>query len=179
MSPQEQAWNDQRAVADIKRGGQEGLKYIYDCYGAKLVAYYLRRYPQLDKSDAEDILQDCFLRFYKSIDHYQPEKSKVYTYLATIYQNCCIDFLKNKSIYSSLDGLEEESFDVSFEELYQLHQIWQQFTAKHQKCADALTLQLDGKYIEEIANALGRSQTATTTFLSECRKKLKSLWQLI
>jgi RNA polymerase sigma-70 factor (ECF subfamily) len=69
-----------------------------------------------DRSEAEDLAQEVFVRVYKSRDRYRPD-AKFSTWLYTITSNLCISFLRKKKILRilSLDALWNADEDAGAE----------------------------------------------------------------
>lgn len=57
--------------------------------------YWHIRKMVLDHDDADDILQNTFIKAFKALDNFR-EDSKIYTWLYKIATNECITFLSNK-----------------------------------------------------------------------------------
>jgi RNA polymerase sigma-70 factor (ECF subfamily) len=57
--------------------------------------YWHIRKMVLDHDDADDILQNTFIKAFKALDNFR-EDSKIYTWLYKIATNECITFLNNK-----------------------------------------------------------------------------------
>jgi len=57
--------------------------------------YWHIRKMVLDHDDADDILQNTFIKAFKALDNFR-EDSKIYTWLYKISTNECITFLNNK-----------------------------------------------------------------------------------
>ncbi|MCP4698145.1 MAG: hypothetical protein GY862_15025 [Gammaproteobacteria bacterium] len=198
--------DDERAVEDIRKGGQWGAKFIFDKYGARSLKFIIKKYG-FSIMDAEDALQNTLLRTFTSIRNgtYQ-YKAGIYTYMAAILHNECLRiFESNKrrsGVFSPPDRQSpqsDENFELTGKSFYagagndgipasdNLEKILcyrlcitsavERFETKHkktaEKCLQALTLQVEGRSILEIAKKIGRSERAAAVFLSECRKKLK------
>lgn len=71
-----------------------------DAFNALVRQYQQRLYWHirkmvLDHDDADDILQNTFIKAFKALDNFR-EDSKIYTWLYKIATNECITFLNNK-----------------------------------------------------------------------------------
>ncbi len=68
---------------------------MYDRYSAALNGV-VRRFVA-DQDQANDILQDSFVKIWKNIDRYDSTKGSFYTWMLNVARNTAIDFLrKNK-----------------------------------------------------------------------------------
>jgi len=100
-------------VKRMKKGTPEAFSELYDRYTDALfgVLYKILN----DNEAAEDALQECFMKIWKSRDSYQDSKGTLFTWMLNIARNTAIDKLrkvKSKSNYKirSLDdsvGIEK------------------------------------------------------------------------
>ena len=177
--------NNDAAIEDLRNGGQAGLTFIFNQYGKKLIHFFQRRF-KLSHQDAEDVLQNTLFNLVRSIHSYDKQKSCLYTYLSKIGVNECIDLLnqqKHTPTGSSTDlemihsqqNLERElCYQLCIEKMVAQ---FEQHVEKAKDCLHILTFKGEGGYIREIAKDIGRTDRATTEFLSQCRKKLKPYMQ--
>ncbi|WP_130615108.1 RNA polymerase sigma factor SigW [Cohnella abietis] len=94
-----------RLVRLALRGDQRSFAEIVEMYKDKL--YHLAYRMTGNRQEAEDVVQEAFLRVYKNLDRYD-ENQKFSTWIYRITTNLCIDRLrKRKAIYS----LDAESSD--------------------------------------------------------------------
>lgn len=82
-------------VNRIKNGDSSAFSEMYDRYSAALNGV-VRRFV-VDQDQANDILQDSFVKIWKNIDRYDSTKGSFYTWMLNVARNTSIDFLrKNK-----------------------------------------------------------------------------------
>ncbi|MFY9242794.1 MAG: sigma-70 family RNA polymerase sigma factor [Polaribacter sp.] len=132
-----------------------------------LDAYQERLYWHIRKlvtthENADDVLQNTFIRIYKSIPNFE-EKSSLHTWMYRIAYNESIRFLEknNKKRYANIDEISESNLEVLFEDDYfdgdeiqrKLHKIIDGFTEKqkrvfHMKYFDDLSF----RQISEVLN---------------------------
>ncbi len=100
--------NDTRNQQDIylvKRtlsGDDEAFSRLVDCYKNGVFRLVYHKIPF--KGDVEDLAQEVFLRVYKSLKRFDQNR-KFSTWLYTIANNLCIDYLRRKRLQSvSLDA---------------------------------------------------------------------------
>ena len=87
------------------KGDQQAFAELVDLYQDKL--YHMAYRMLSNRQEAEDVVQDTFLRVYKNLDRFD-ETLKFSTWIYRIATNLCIDRLrKRKPIYS----LDAESQD--------------------------------------------------------------------
>ncbi|MCB9302350.1 MAG: RNA polymerase sigma factor [Lewinellaceae bacterium] len=93
-------------LLDEPRTYEQGFRFLMEQYQERL--YWHIRRMVIDHEDANDVLQNCFIKVYRSIQNFEG-KSKLYTWLYRIATNEAITFLnqKKRRAASSID--EEES----------------------------------------------------------------------
>ncbi len=95
-------------IDQIRRGEKEGLRKIYDEYGA----YIYKTFLSLVKSpqDAEDLTSDLFLRLWQRSEQFR-EGAGHKAYLARIAHNMAVDHLRAKGRLSFTLDDDEAAFD--------------------------------------------------------------------
>ncbi len=93
-------------------------------FGELLDVYQERLYWHIRKivhthENADDVLQNTFIRIYKSIGNFQ-EKSSLHTWMYRIAYNESIRFLNknSKKRYDNIDQVSESNLEVLFEDEY-------------------------------------------------------------
>lgn len=90
----EQINADAQLVALLKEGDEEAFARLYDNYAALLFGVIVRIVE--DRREAENLLQDCFVKIWQRADRYDPEKGKLVTWLINIARNTAIDYTRSK-----------------------------------------------------------------------------------
>ena len=110
---------EQKILEAIGRGDHHhAFNLIVEAYDQRLY-WHIRRIVQVH-DDADDVLQDCFIKVWKYLPRFR-EESSIYTWLYRIATNESLSFLKKRKRRgtSSLDyqegGFEPES-DAYFDE---------------------------------------------------------------
>lgn len=85
---------EQDLVHRLKSGEEEAFAMLYDNYGSLLFGTIVRIVD--DKKEAENLLQDCFVKIWQNIFRYDSEKSKLATWLISVARNTAIDFTRSK-----------------------------------------------------------------------------------
>ena len=93
-----------------RKGDSRAFAELVHLYGDKL--YQLAYRMTGNRQDAEDVVQETFLRVYRNLDRYD-ENLKFSTWIYRIASNLCIDRLRKRRIVYSLDaaGAEREDLD--------------------------------------------------------------------
>jgi RNA polymerase sigma-70 factor, ECF subfamily len=152
---------DDNIVSLLLRGEEEGLRILYRNYSSAIYGIINRIVPSQDEAD--EILNDTFLKIYNNITSYDKDKSKLFTWMARIARNGAIDkvrsagFTKSKNTIS-LDKEDNSSkfFESSKVEDFGMQKIIAKMDSdlklvldyvyfqgySHQDCADELGLPL-------------------------------------
>ena len=87
-------------VALLKNKDESGFNYLYDNYSAALYGVVLRIVIFTD--DADEVLQDVFVKIWNSSAQYDSAKGTLYTWMLNIARNTAIDKLKSKNFQNNL-----------------------------------------------------------------------------
>lgn len=87
------------------KGDQQAFAELVDLYQDKL--YHMAYRMLNNRQEAEDVVQDTFLRVYKNLDRFD-ESLKFSTWIYRIATNLCIDRLRKRKPSYSLDAESQE-----------------------------------------------------------------------
>ncbi len=90
-----------RLVALARDGEREAFAELVNMYKGKL--FHLAYRMLSNRQEAEDVVQDTFLRMYANLERYDPTH-KFSTWIYRIATNLCIDRLRRKKAAYSLDA---------------------------------------------------------------------------
>ena len=91
------------------RTHERGFRLLMEKYQERLY-WHVRRMVH-EHEDANDVIQNCFLKVYRNIHNFE-RKSKLYTWLYRIAANEAITFLKKRQRRSAASLEDEESSPV-------------------------------------------------------------------
>ncbi len=102
-----------RRLSGSKKAAQAAFSQLYDRYEARIYTYCYRILD--DKTKAEDILQEVFVRFYESVRAGR-EVANVSSYLFRIARNQCLNEKARKSnanveFQEEMTSREDQSYD--------------------------------------------------------------------
>ena len=80
---------------------EEEKSQIFKDYSAKVLGYI--RGKGIAPDDAEDLRSNIFLKFYSTLENFDPKKSAPSTWLYRITQTAVIDFYRTKKSFSELN----------------------------------------------------------------------------
>ena len=81
---------------------------LYEMYSKNVfgIIYNLLK----DKEEAEDVLQEVFIKIWKNIDTYNESKGRLYTWIVNIARNATIDKLRSKGYNNSQKNSTMDNF---------------------------------------------------------------------
>lgn len=84
------------------------FKLLYDNYSKSLYGIIFNLIK--DKEEAEDVLQEVFVKIWKNIDTYNTSKGRLYTWMLNIARNTSIDKLRSKGFNNNQKNLSTDNF---------------------------------------------------------------------
>ncbi len=173
-----------RIMSDVAEGNISAFKEIVELYQRPLINFITRFIG--DKTEAEDIAQDVFLKVFKAARHYRPE-AKFKTWLFTIASNICLNHIRdNKNRPQIMDTFElnEAGFlaiapdNYCPEKIYENKEIIKvirnaiRYLPKKQRIA-LLLQKYNGFSYNEISEIMGCSVSAVESLIQRARQNLK------
>ena len=101
----------------ICRGEQDAFARLYDQYSAALFGVVLK--VVREQVRAEEVLQDTFVKIWRSASGYDPSKGRVFTWMLNIARNTAIDVVRSAEYRttSKIQPLESHVYRTSGEDL--------------------------------------------------------------
>ena len=81
---------------------------LYDNYSKSLYGVIFTLIK--DREEAEDVLQEVFVKIWKNIDSYNESKGRLYTWMLNIARNTSIDKLRSKGFNNNQKNLSSDNF---------------------------------------------------------------------
>ncbi len=97
---------DEELVAEYLTGNEGAFASLVQRHLKSVYSFAARSVS----NDAEDIVQDSFLKVWKSLHTYEPQKARFKTWLMRIARNTVTDYLRKKKLFVFSD-LESEQSD--------------------------------------------------------------------
>jgi RNA polymerase sigma factor (sigma-70 family) len=94
VSPGRTIYDEESLVRLLKQQSRPAFEYLYHQYSTALLGIIMKSIENEDT--ANDLLQDVFVKIWKNIESYQPERGRLYTWMLNIARNSAIDFLRSK-----------------------------------------------------------------------------------
>jgi len=87
---------------------ERAFTHVYDMYSKSLFAVINNLVN--DREEAEDVLQEVFVKIWKNIDSYNESKGRFYTWIVNIARNSSIDKLRSKGFSNKQKNLSSDNF---------------------------------------------------------------------
>lgn len=97
-------YSEEELVSALKRNERSAFEFLYDHYSGALfniISKTLR-----DEEKAADVLQESFLKIWKNIASYNPEKGRLFTWIMNIARNGAIDAVRAEGRKPAMDDIE-------------------------------------------------------------------------
>jgi RNA polymerase sigma-70 factor, ECF subfamily len=148
-----------RAVAQAKRGDQEGIRFIYATY-SKDVFRFVRSIVG-DEHEAEDVTQTVFLKLMRVIGKYQRGTVPFTAWLMRVARNAAIDHLRERRPVpcEEIRGQStQDDLDVNLERLLEIRNAMAGLQDEQREVV--LLRHVHGLAPGEIATRIGKSEGA-------------------
>jgi RNA polymerase sigma-70 factor (ECF subfamily) len=166
----------------ILKKDERAFTIMYDMYSKSLFSVISTLVK--DTEDAEDFLQEVFVKIWKNIDSYNHSKGRFYTWILNISRNSAIDKLRSKGHNNNLKNLSSDNFthllDDSNKLINRIDTIGiQEFVNKLKpKCIQIIDLLFFKGYTqqeasEELEIPLGTVKTQNRNCINDLRNYLK------
>ncbi|SFE13880.1 RNA polymerase sigma-70 factor, ECF subfamily [Chitinophaga sp. CF118] len=93
-------YTEAELVLGLKSRSEKHFGYLYDHYSPALFGVALKVIN--DETIAGDVLQEIFLKIWRSIERYDIDKGRLFTWMVNIARNTAIDTLRSKAYKQGL-----------------------------------------------------------------------------
>lgn len=147
---------------------------IYKIYNQRI--FFFLRSKGLNEADAEDLCENVFVKFYKSLDTFDSSKTAPSTWLYRITNNSLIDFFRTRKIYSELNenlSYIDETMDniLNAETLTELSQALMRLDERER--ALVVLVYYNDKSLKEAAETLKMSYSNAKIVMKKTLSQLK------
>ena len=166
---------------------EKGFNYLYKNYSGALygVIFRIVRYEE----EANEVLQDVFVKIWNSIESFDQKKASLYTWMLNIARNSAIDRLKSKSFQNDLKNQSIPDFvnnhvGLSLEQKHD----FQEVQTGVNNLRDEYKILINKAYFggftqeeisEELGIPLGTVKTRTRAALQELKNILREFKMII
>lgn len=143
----------------IRAQSRDGFDLLYENYSAVILGVICRIVA--DTIEAEDLMQEVFVRVWKNIEQYEESKGRLYTWMVNIARNVSVDFLRSKG-YKNQQKIDPDNGDrpdipdfslSNSTDNIGLQVLVDRLEARHREVID--TIFFGGNTYEEAAKLLG------------------------
>ena len=179
--------SEDEILREICKGGramQVAVRHLYDAVGQHMLRFFV--YNGMSGAESEDILQETFIKVVRNASSYRGDGA-ARAWIWQVARNCLADHQRAAGRRSeSVADVDDEQWESIIESTAAppdcppgetadecVSKGLEAFAAQMPERAYALTLQMDGCSIQEIAERVGRTVGATKEYLSQCKKKIQ------
>lgn len=175
--------DDLNLLTALRQHSQQAFRELFDLYSDRM--YRLALGMLQDESEAEDVVQDAFLRFIEGLDEFEG-RSQIGTWLYRTVHNLCIDHLRRSRPFQALpeedDNLPIPTNLVDWSDMPETRLSESEIRERlngaisglPRKLSAAFILyELEGLPLKEVASALDISLSAAKVRLHRARLMLR------
>jgi RNA polymerase sigma factor (sigma-70 family) len=167
--------NEQELLAGCREQNRIAQKRLYDAFAGKMFAISLRYTKNRD--DAEDVLQDAFIKIYENIGTFRGECPLEF-WIRSIVVNTALKQLRKQKHLLDLDDIESQENQLSTPETtlssFQSQQLMEFIQALPNGCRTVFNLYaIEGYQHNEIAKLLGISEGTSKSQYARARTLLQ------
>lgn len=86
-------FSEQVLIERLQSGDRSAFEELYDRYGRALFSVILEIVHS--EADAENLLQDTFVKIWRNISRYEATKGRLYTWLVVVARRIALDFVRS------------------------------------------------------------------------------------
>ncbi|QRR02940.1 RNA polymerase sigma factor [Dyadobacter sandarakinus] len=168
-------FDEQELVKGCKQRNRLAQKQLYKLFAGKLFAICLR-YTK-NRADAEDVLQDAFIKIYENIDSFRADSPLEY-WLRSVVVNTALNHLRQQKHLKDLDDVEMHHNGIADKEVtlagFQMQQLLELIHELPPGCQTIFNLYaIEGYQHNEIAQKLGISEGTSKSQYARARTLLQ------
>lgn len=180
---------EEELVSLLKNKDQKGFNILYNNYSGALFGV-INKIIQSD-DDANDLLQDTFLKIWRNIDNYDPSKGSIFTWMMNIARNLSIDRIRSADFRDSSQNISMEQniiYQVDSEhqtvtdvDSIGLRKVVDNLKPEYRQLIELVYYQgyTQAEISEEYGIPLGTVKTRIKAAVGSLRAMLSGLWLII
>ncbi len=173
-------YSEEDLITLINNGDQNAFAYLYDNYSKALfgIIYNILQ----DQEEAEDVLQNVFVKIWASFKTYNKEKGRLFTWMLNISRNAALDFLRSKQSNNSAQNVRTDDIVKEINKHHQqnvnydhigLKVLLNELKDEHRQLIDLAYY--EGYTQEEISTKLDMPLGTVKTKVKQALNKLKEI----
>lgn len=180
---------EEELVSLLKNKDQKGFNILYNNYSGALFGV-INKIVQSD-DDANDLLQDTFLKIWRNIDNYDSSKGSIFTWMMNIARNLSIDRVRSADFRDSSQNISMEQniiYQVDSEhqtvmdvDSIGLRKVVDNLKPEYRQLIELVYYQgyTQAEVSEEYGIPLGTVKTRIKAAVGSLRAMLSGLWLII
>lgn len=168
--------SDTTIITKILEGDKASFRTLYDRHNRSFLLICLRYFK--NRADSEDMMQESFLKIYKQLKQFDPERGKFVYWAKRIVINTCLEKLRKKNVLKDFDNIFDIGINLNIPanaleslSLQELTQVIQQLPKGYRTIFNLYVI--DGYNHREIGEMLDISESTSKTQLMKARKFLQ------
>lgn len=174
---------EEEIIREICKGGramQVAVRRLYDTTAQHMLRFFV--YQGASGAEAQDILQETFIKIVRHADTYRGDGA-ARSWIWQLARSCLADHQRAAGRrHANMVDVDDEQIEAvaapascapgeTADEC--VSKGLETFASDMPERAFALTMQMDGLSLADIAERLGRTVGATKEYLSQCKKKIQ------
>lgn len=180
---------EEELVSLLKNKDQKGFNILYNNYSGALFGVVNKIVQSND--DANDLLQDTFLKIWRNIDNYDASKGSIFTWMMNIARNLAIDRVRSADFRDSSQNISMEDnviYQVDNEyhvvqdiDAIGLQKVVEKLRPEYKQLIDLVYYRgyTQAEVSEEYGIPLGTVKTRIKAAVGSLRAMLSGLWLFI
>lgn len=180
---------EEELVSLLKNKDQKGFNILYNNYSGALFGV-INKIVQSD-DDANDLLQDTFLKIWRNIDNYDSSKGSIFTWMMNIARNLSIDRVRSADFRDSSQNISmEQNIIYQVDTEYQtvmdvdsigLRKVVDNLKPEYRQLIELVYYQgyTQAEVSEEYGIPLGTVKTRIKAAVGSLRAMLSGLWLIV
>lgn len=180
---------EEELVSLLKNKDQKGFNILYNNYSGALFGVVNKIVQSND--DANDLLQDTFLKIWRNIDNYDASKGSIFTWMMNIARNLAIDRVRSADFRDSSQNISMEDnviYQVDNEyhvvqdiDAIGLQKVVEKLRPEYKQLIDLVYYKgyTQAEVSEEYGIPLGTVKTRIKAAVGSLRAMLSGLWLFI
>jgi RNA polymerase sigma-70 factor (ECF subfamily) len=104
----------EKLIKELLKKDDKSFTLLYDNYSKSLYGVIFNLIK--NREEAEDVLQEVFVKIWNNIESYNESKGRLYTWMLNIARNSTIDKLRSKGYNNSQKNLQADNFVYMMED---------------------------------------------------------------
>jgi RNA polymerase sigma factor (sigma-70 family) len=165
---------DKNLLYGCLNGDIKAQKFLYEKYKNAMFVVCLRYTSSSE--DAKDILQEGFIKIYRDLHQYSPEKGKFEHWIKKVFVNTCLEAIRRQkldfqSLDTSMEIASKEESSLSTLSLQELTGLIQNLPIGYRTVFNMYVI--EGYSHAEIAIELGVTESTSKTQLMKAKSMLR------